>query len=228
MPEATLNVAPHGRWYVELPKLTDAAGIAPDDSDDAAERGGPDYSYKPSLTGAPWHFRLMAEGMEWSAGRYSGIVRYDRISHVRLSFRPMSMQMQRYIAEIWSTDNPKLQIASTSWRSLVEQARQDPEYAAFIAELHCRIGQAGGAAQFTAGMAHIRYWLGLVVFVGAAIGLATLTVRALQLGEMAGAALIGGFFLLFAWQVGWVLLRNRPGTYRPDALPAKVLPPQKS
>ena len=214
------------RRHLETRKLTDVAGIA---SDDTAEGGsGPAYSYKPSLAGAPWHFKLKTEGMEWSAGRYSGVVRYDRITHVRLSFRPVSMQMHRYIAEIWSTDNPKLRIASTSWRSLMEQARQDAEYASFVAELHRRIASAGGPAQFIAGMPHIRYWLGLVVFVAAAVGLATLTVRALQLGEMAGAALVGGFFLLFAWQVGWVLLRNRPGTYRADALPAKVLPPRTS
>ncbi len=227
VPEAAPNVAPHGRRQGEKRKLTTVAGIDPDDDGGAAERGGPSYSYKPSLLGAPSEYRLKPEGLAWSAGRYSGTVRYDRITHIGLSFRPVTMQTQRYIAEIWSTDNPKLRIASTTCRSLMEQARQDAEYTAFITELHRRIGHAGSSAQFIAGTPGIRFWLGVVVFVAAALGLGTLMVRALLLGEMAGAALVGGFFLLFVWQVGWILLRNQPGTYRPDALPAKVLPPQK-
>jgi hypothetical protein len=186
------------------------------------------YSYKAALFSAPWEFQLKEEGLEWRAGRHTGLLRYDRIRCVRLSFRPVTLQSHRFLAEIWSEGVPKILIASTTWRSIVEQKRQDEGYAAFIIELHRRMVAAGVPAQFLIGMPGVVYWLGLAVFVAVALGLAALTVRALQVGEWAGAAFVGGFFVLFVWQLGGYFRRNRPGTYRPDELPASVLPRAKA
>ncbi len=182
------------------------------------------YSHKPSLMGAPWEFRLTPDALEWSAGRHRGRVAYARIGRVRLSFRPVTMQTRRFVAEIWPTDGPRLSIASTSWRSLVEEQAQDQAYGAFIRELHRRIVAAGGAASFETGTPAVLYWPGLAVFVVCALGLAALAVRALAVGALTGAALIGGFFALFMWQSTGYFQRNRPGRYRPDALPADLVP----
>jgi len=119
---------------------------------------------------------------------------------------------------------PKISIASTTWRGIVEQTRQDEAYTAFIVELHRRIAAAGTRAQFSTGIPSITYWLGLAVFVAVALGLAALTVRGMRLAEWGGAVLVGGFLALFAWQVGNFFRRNRPGAYRPDDVPAGVLP----
>jgi len=51
-----------------------------------------------------------------------------------------------------------------------------------------------------------------------------LIVRALQVDAMSGAAFIGGFLVLLLWQGGTYFRRNRPGVYRPDALPAALMP----
>jgi hypothetical protein len=48
--------------------------------------------------------------------------------------------------------------------------------------------------------------------------------RALQSGALAGAAFIAAFLGLFLWHGGNFLRRNRPGLYRPDALPEMLLP----
>ena len=56
------------------------------------------------------------------------------------------------------------------------------------------------------------------------LGLAGLVVRALQADAKGGAAFIAVFLALFFWQGGDFLRRNRPGLYRPDALPAQVMP----
>jgi hypothetical protein len=184
------------------------------------------YSYKAASFGAPWEFKLRPEGLELSAGRRGGLLRYDQILRVRLSFRPVTMQSYRFQAEIWSKDFPKIRIASTSWRGIVEQVRQDEAYTAFIVELHRRIATAGAPAQFSTGMPGIVYWIGLAVFVAVALGLAALAVRALRLEEWAGAAVVGGFFALFLWQLGGFFRRNRPGVYRPESVPAIVLPRQ--
>jgi hypothetical protein len=190
----------------------------------AATGDDPFYSYKPSLMGAAWELRLRPDALEWRMGRHEGRVPYGRIARVRLSFRPVTMQTRRFVTEIWPTGGPRLSIASTSWRSLVEQTPQDQAYGAFIRELHRRMAAAGSEASFETGLPAMLYWPGLVVFAGAALALAALTVRALQIGELAGAAFVGGFFALFVWQSGNYFRRNRPGRYRADALPAYLVP----
>jgi hypothetical protein len=182
------------------------------------------YAYKPSLLGAPFEFRLTQTALEWSRGRLADRVPYDRIRRLRLSFRPVTMQSHRFVAEIWYVAGPKLEICSTSWRSVVEQERHDAGYCAFIAELHRRIAAVGAGVSFEAGSPVVLYWIGVALFAGASLALAALTARALQVGATGGAAIVGGFLALFLWQVGTFLRRNRPATYEPDTLPPEVLP----
>jgi hypothetical protein len=186
--------------------------------------GALSYAFKASSFGAPWEFELRPEGLKWSAGRRAGLLRYDKINRIRLSFRPVTMQSHRFQTEIWSEEMPKIQIASTTWRGIVEQTRQDEAYTAFIVELHRRLAAAGGRARFSIGIPSFKYWIGLVVFVAIALGLAALLVQALRVKEWGGAALIGGFLGLFVWQLGNFFRRNRPDDYAPDAVPANVLP----
>jgi hypothetical protein len=184
------------------------------------------YAFKPSLIGAAWEFRLRAHALEWQTGGQAGSIPYDRIVRMRLSFRPVSMVSRRFVTEIWPADGARLSIASSSWRSLIEQTAQDQEYGAFVRELHRRMVGAGAGvrAAFETGAPALLYWPGLAVFTVVALGLAALAARALQVGALAGAAFVGGFFALFVWQSGTYFQRNRPGRYRPDALPADLVP----
>jgi hypothetical protein len=201
-----------------------ASAATPAIEDADTERGDPTYSFKPSLLGSPSEFTLKPEGLAWSVGRYSGMTPYDRIRRVRLSFRPITMQSHRFLAEIWPIGGPKLQISSCTWRSMVEQARQDAAYGTFIAEFHRRLAAAGTSALLSNGLPRVIFGLGVLAFIAITLAMGVLAFRGLQLGEYSGAALIGGLFLLFVWQVGGILYRNRPGNYRPDALPRYVLP----
>jgi hypothetical protein len=182
------------------------------------------YSYKGSALGAPWEFELKSDGIVWRVGSRSGLIRYGQVNRVRLSFRPMTMQNYRFLTEIWSEEMPRIRIASTTWRGLVEQTRQDEAYTAFVVELHRRLAAAGTRARFFTGIPGVNYWIGIAIFAGIALGLAALTVHALRLGEWTGAAFIGGFFALVIWQLGGFFRRNRPGLYRPEEVPAIVLP----
>jgi hypothetical protein len=184
----------------------------------------PTYSFKSSLMGAGFEFRLAIDALEWRRGGQAGRVPYDRIRRVRLSFRPMTMQSYRFLAEVWSAGGPKLQIASTSWKSLVEHERFDAPYRAFVIELCRRIGAAKNPALLETGSPAWIYWPGVVVFVAASLGLAGLIVRALMTEIWGGAAFVAGFLALFLWQAGNLFRRNRPGTFRPDAVPPQVLP----
>lgn len=107
---------------------------------------------------------------------------------------------------------------------MVEQERLDKPYSAFVAELHRCIMLAAAPARFEHGSNRLMYWPGLIVFAGVALALGLLTVRALQTGAIGGAAFVGAFLTLFLWQGGNYFRRNRPGLYRPDALPADVMP----
>ena len=114
-------------------------------------------------------------------GPVAGRVPYERIRRIRLGFRPMTMQNYRFVTEVWPEDGPKVQIASTSWKSMVEQQRLDAEYRVFVAELCRRIGAAEGRRCFRPGRPPLIYWPGVAVFVGAvARDRAALAVRALE------------------------------------------------
>jgi len=182
------------------------------------------YTYRASLLGAPWEFKLVGDGIDWANGRKSGRVPFRTLRRVRLSFRPSSMQTHRFAAELWADGAPKLEILSSSWKSMVEQERLDKPYAAFIAELHRRIALAPPPARFEQGSHPLLYWPGLIVYVGVSLGLAWLVMRALQAGVKGGAAFVGGFLALFLWQGGNFFRRNRPGLYSPESPPAELMP----
>jgi hypothetical protein len=182
------------------------------------------YAFKSSLVGAPLELGLAPDAVEWRRGAVSGRTSYRAIRRLRLSFRPLTMQSHRFLAEIWPADGAKLQITSTSWKSMFEQERLDAAYAAFIAELSRRVGAAGGQTSFECGSPALIYWPGVILVTGASLGIATLALRALQVGAFAGAAFIGAFLALFLWQAGNFFRRNRPGTYQPDAVPPRLLP----
>lgn len=184
----------------------------------------PFYSYKASLAGAPLMLWLRRDGLEWSLGRRAGLLRYDRVRRVRLSFRPATLQSYRFIAEIWPADAPKLQIASTSWQGLTMQQRQDAPYAAFVTELHRRLNAAGSAATFQCGVARAIYAVGIAVIGIAMAAFAILMTKAAMMGEWRAFAVIAVLFAVFGWQLGGYFVRNRPGRYGPDAIPPRVLP----
>jgi hypothetical protein len=190
----------------------------------AVGEGAFSYAYRPSLLGAPWEFNLTEHGIDWSVGQKSGRVAWRDIRRLRMSFRPVSMQSQRYLTEIWAERSPKLEIVSSSWKSMVEQVRLDADYSAFVDELHRRLAGAGSTARFEQGSPALLYWPGLVIFVGVAFGLAGLAVRTLQAKTLGGAAFVGIFLALFLWQGGNFFRRNRPGTYSVDAPPVELMP----
>ena len=182
------------------------------------------YSYRPSLVGAPWEFRLGAHGIDWSVGAKSGHLPYGGVRRVRMSYRPGNVQLHRFVTELWGEGGPRLVLASTSWKSMVEHERLDRSYAAFVAELHRRLAQAAPAARYQQGTNALRYWPGVGVFVAVSLGLAALIARGVQARAVGGTALIAAFFALFLWQGGDYFRRNRPRLYRPDRLPSEVMP----
>jgi hypothetical protein len=185
---------------------------------------GSRYAYKASLFGAAYEFRLGTDALEWQLGRRSSRIPYRDIARVRLSYRPATMQSHRFLMEIWSSRAPKLAIASTSWRTMLDLQRHDGEYAAFVEQLHRRIARAGGTPVLNSGAIAILYWPGVAVFVATTIVLVVLAGYALQSANWTAAGIVAFFLAMFLWQAGNFFYRNRPQTYQATAIPPHVLP----
>jgi DNA topoisomerase-1 len=88
----------------------------------------------------------------------------------------------------------------------------------------CRELLAAAPARFEQGKHPLLFWPGLVFFVLVALAMAAVVTRAVQAHTISVAAFIAAFLALFLWQGGNFFRRNKPGSYRPDALPPELLP----
>lgn len=182
------------------------------------------YAYKASLIGSAHRFELTEEGLSWHIAGRSGLWRYDEISAIRLSYRPVSMQQHRFRADVSHAGGGRIRILSTSWQTAALMAPQDYGYRDFIVELHSRMARVGGRAVLTAGLGRVAYAVALALLAFLAVAMAGLFIRAVMIGEFAGVLFIIGFAALFTWQVGGFIRRNQPRTYQFVALPKDLLP----
>lgn len=182
------------------------------------------YAYKASLIGSAHRFELTEEGLSWHIAGRSGLWRYDEISAIRLSYRPVSMQQHRFRADVSHAGGGRIRILSTSWQTAALMAPQDYGYRDFIVELHSRMAGAGSRAVLTAGLGRVAYTVALALLAFLAVAMAGLFIRAVMIGEFAGVLFIIGFAALFTWQVGGFIRRNQPRTYQFGALPKDLLP----
>lgn len=182
------------------------------------------YAYKASLIGSAHRFELTDEGLSWHIPGRSGLWRYDEISAIRLSFRPVSMQQHRFRADLSHSGGGRVAILSTSWQTAALMAPQDNGFRAFIVALHARMAKAGSRATLTAGLGRRTYVAVLALLAVLTVAMTALLIRSLLIGEFAGALFIVGFAALFAWQVGGFVRRNQPRSYRFDQLPPSMLP----
>src|SRR6478752_43406 len=182
------------------------------------------YAYKASLIGSAHRFELTDEGLSWRIAGRSGVWRYDEISAIRLSFRPVSMQQHRFRADVSHTGGGRIAILSTSWQTAALMAPQGNGFRNFIVALHARMAQAGSRAELTAGLGRRTYATMLAFRAVLAVAGTGLLMRALAIGEFAGALFIIGFAALFAWQIGGFVRRNQPRSYSFDRVPSTLLP----
>jgi hypothetical protein len=192
-------------------------------SDAQGDRGA-SYAYKASLIGSAHRFELTDAGLSWHIAGRSGLWRYDEISAIRLSFRPVSMQQHRFRADVSHAGGGRIRILSTSWQTAALMAPQDNGFRSFIVELHARMAKAGSRATLTAGLGRKTYAVMLAFLALLTVAMAGLLIRALLIGEFAGALFIIGFAALFAWQVGGFVRRNQPQSYSFDRVPKALLP----
>jgi len=182
------------------------------------------YAYKASLIGSAHRFDLIDGGLSWRFAGRSGVWSYADIAAIRLSYRPVSMQARRFRADLQHVSGSRLVIISTSWQTAALMAPQDKDYRIFITALHQRMAKAGSSAKLTGGLGPSTYAAAVALLALVGIGMAGLLIRALAIGEFAGALFLVGFAALFGWQVGGFVRRNRPVAYTFAHVPEALLP----
>lgn len=192
----------------------------------AAGEGAPEtrYAYKASLIGSAHEFELTDNGLSWRVGGRSGVWPYGDIASVRLSYRPVSMQARRFRADIenagWRKDRHPLDHLADG---LVDGAAGPrlPRLHGRIAPAHERRRQQGQAdRRYRAD--HLRRRAGAAGVARDRDARAS-GPRARDL-QFTGALFLVGFAVLFTWQIGGFVKRNRPRSYAFGALPAALLP----
>ncbi len=181
------------------------------------------YAFKPSLMGAAHQFELTDAGLSWRLAGRSGVWPYTDISAIRLSYRPVTMQAERFRADIHA-GRARMTVVSTTWQTAALMTAQNQDYRGFMVELHERMARAGSKAILTGGLSPNLYAAGLTLVILLAIGMAALFIRALVTGEFSGALFLLAFAALFGWQIGGFLRRNRPLAYTFADIPARLLP----
>lgn len=192
-------------------------------SDEAS--GDPHYSFKPSISGAMRRFTLTPAGLAWNVGRQQGTWAYGDIGMIRMSYRPLTMQANRYRADIRHGSGHNLAIMSTTWQGIAVVAPQSQAYRAFLIELNRRVAAANPGAWFRAGLPMVSYVVACVLIVALAVALVGLLARAAATENYAGAAFILAMGALFGWPFGNFMRRNQPVDFAPGAPPERVLPP---
>jgi hypothetical protein len=182
------------------------------------------YAFKPSLIGAAHQFELTDGGLSWRLAGRSGVWPYADIAAIRLSYRPVTMQADRFRADIYHKSRARITVVSTSWQTAALMAAQNRDYRGFMVELHERMARAESTAVLTGGLGRNVYAVGLTLIILLAIGMAGLFIRALFTGEFSGALFLLAFAALFGWQIGGFLRRNRPLVYTFADIPARLLP----
>jgi hypothetical protein len=185
---------------------------------------GAHYAFKPALMGAAHQFELTDAGLAWRLAGRSGVWPYTDIAAIRLSYRPVTMQADRFRADIHHVKRARITVVSTSWQTAALMTAQNQDYRSFMVELHERMAKAGSKAALTGGLGRNAYAAGLTLVILLAIGMAALFIRALLTGELSGALFLLAFAALFGWQIGGFLRRNRPLAYTFADIPARLLP----
>ena len=182
------------------------------------------YAHRAKPYAGEAEFRLHPSHLHVEQGRRSGDFPLADIVMVRLLYKPKNTTNEGYQAKLYRRDKRTVSFNNLSWKSLVEVERQDADYRRFLEALIAAVAAANPGVVLVAGMPA---WLHVVTALAGLLALAALAIVTVQAALNAGfpvAMLTGGLGLYFGWWALRYLGRNRPRAFKPDAIPAEVMP----
>jgi len=183
-----------------------------------------EYRFRPRIVGAEHVFRLASATLEWEFGNQRRSIPYRDVAFLRLSYRPANMTMRRFLAEIRPRNGSKLSIVSVSAQGLFNFEDRGASYSSFISELGRRIDAAQPGFPVSTGMPRWRWWPATVFAVATLVALIYVAAQALLMRDSSLVVVMLAFGLLFTWQVGMMLQRNRPRICEARSIPRDILP----
>ena len=191
---------------------------------DASPSSHFEYRFRPRIVGAEHVFRLVPGALEWEAGSQSRRISYRDIAAVRLSYRPANVTLKRFLAEIWPREGGKLSLISVSAQGPFNFEDRSTVYSPFVVELGRRIDAVQPGFHFDAGMPRWRWWPATVFAAATLVALIYVAVQAFTMRDTSLAVVMLVFGVLFIWQIGTMLLRNRPRMCEARSIPPEILP----
>jgi hypothetical protein len=144
------------------------------------------------------------------------------IREIRLHYQPNRYESDVYECTV-STAGDRWRIFSRYVRGALDFRDQGQEYRAFVTELCARRGRAAPPGRFSAGVSPGRF-AGNALAAGAGTAFLLLALTLLPIGGSLFIALRLVVILpLLLVSVLW-FVRNRPGRFDPNAIPASLLP----
>jgi hypothetical protein len=146
------------------------------------------------------------------------------IVEMRLSFEPSRFDAKRHRCEITLRDRAKVSIWSTHYVSVGEFEDRAATYSPLVRALVAHVGAANPACDFRVGKRPLGYWLRLIFVLTAFSALAYMIM-------LVGSAAFSGIVIVklviiaaFVPLLVRYINKNRPGRFKPEAIPEDALP----
>ncbi len=145
------------------------------------------------------------------------------LTEICLRFFPTRFQTNRFECLLRWQNGRRMKICSQFFAGIADFHDQAPSYRAFVEELHRLTPLANPACRYLSGVGMVRYLINATVLIGVALLLLALMI--LMFASIPAIAIVKLVILIFyiPITVRW-LRRNKPGTYPPNYIPAKILP----
>ncbi len=183
------------------------------------------YAHRAKPYAGEAEFRLHPDHLHVEQGRRSGDFPLADIVMVRLLYKPRNTTNEGYQTKLYRRDRRTAALTNLSWKSLVDMERQDADYRRFVEALIAAVARVNPGVVLVAGMPAWLHRLTALAGLLALAALATVMVQALVNGGYPVALLTGALAAYCGWWTWRYLGRNRPRSFRADAIPPDVLPP---
>lgn len=183
------------------------------------------YEHRPKPYSNPLNLALKGTKLTAERGTRSEEYALENLEYLRLAYAPKNTQRLGFSCFLRMTDGRSITFSNLDWRSLVENARQDEPYAAFVEALVKTAARANPKLRLLAGTTGFRHTLfsASALLIIAALGYLVFYLLGAKNWPLALLAL--GLLSWIGFYAHEYRTRNRPEAFTAGAIPLRVLPP---